>query len=251
MYHSSIGETTQTHPRKRDIMNLQFLKFPESLGAKPKFKKPANAEFDAFAKDILERGGGSTISYVYNLSDYDQLAESAQSGLDVEAIMEFAPEEIHRDDLVAVVSMFNEALASHIPVNSSVTLFGVDERPPSDFEKSVFVREMRVLADPSHILELMKADQLSYREVDMLKQFYPEYYQELSAAILEAVSAHKTDKPVSARLNRTLSILFGVPRVTPSFVTDQAQEDQGSAKADFSAPSDNAKTEIQDVLEPQ
>ena len=185
------------------------------LGQKPKkanlSKEIANFVNDDFASYKFEPS--------FKLGDFDRIKEAVNKGIDEREMMkllEGASEE-EQDARTAMVVQHYEQLKNAIPVNLSVDLFGVDEKDPSDFEKSKFIRKVRVLQDPNHILELMKSGQLTGSEVDALNEFYPEYAQALREVITEYIaSLHgKPDASLSRKKNAILATVLGVPRISP------------------------------------
>ena len=228
---------------------LRWVKLPESLGSKPKFKQPKRLDAEKWIVSYLKGETKTPPPFNYSLEDFTQLKDKASAGLDVEQLMAQAPEEVDKDDLIVAGNALNERLQALIPTNMSTTIFGVDEREPSDFEKSIFIRQMRVLEDPGHILDLIAVGQLSHREMEALKLFYPSYYEELVEGVLEAIAglSGKVKEDMPMEQNRALSTLLEVPRLTPAIL--QAKREEPS-KADISVSSEGAETEVQSVLAP-
>ena len=146
-----------------------------NLGKKPK-KVNLNKEISGFLKENL---GSYKFEPAFKLTDFNRIKEAVDKGIAPEKIQSAAEkgsEEEQEARMVQIAEHF-ELLKQSIPFNLSVDLFGVDEREPSDFEKSKFIRRVRVLQDPNHILELMRAGSLTGTEIDALNEFYPERLQ--------------------------------------------------------------------------
>ena len=138
------------------------------LGKKPK-KANINKEVTQF---ISEDFGSYRFEPTLKLADFGDIKDAVNEGIDEQEILkqlEAAPEE-EQEERAAMIAQHYEQLKQAIPVNLSVDLFGIDDKEPSDFEKSKFIRKVRVLQDPNHILELMKSGQLTGSEMDALNQ---------------------------------------------------------------------------------
>lgn len=216
---------------------LQNIDIPKSFGKSLKLKKTHPKSPKTRLKAFLDSGPQSKPSKIpYSLSDYTELAEQASSGV-------FVPTD--QEDLMALATETNSQLAAIVPVNLSTTLYGIDERDPSDFEKSKFIRQMRVIFNPEHILDLIDQGSLSPLEVETLQAWYPIYYQGLVEAVLEAISELSGTMPPPST-TRALSVLLQVPRLTPEIL--KVQEDEDTGGLDLSTPAEQAETEVQKVL---
>lgn len=160
-----------------------------------------------------------SVESTYKLADFARIKEAVDKGIDEEKFMkDLEGMEAEEKDIYAIkIPAQYEALKAAIPSNMSVDLFGVDEREPSDFEKSKFIRMFRVLEDPAHIVDLMKSGTLTGTEVDALKAFYPELHEELKEIILEQIAEGygKEDSKLNRNKNHVLSAILEVPRVNP------------------------------------
>ncbi len=153
------------------------------------------------------------------MKDFTPIKEKIEVGIDEDKLLaelEKAPDEL-RDDLTVEIPAQYSALQGIVPQNVSVDLFGLDEREPSDFEKNKFIRAMRVLQNPNHVLDLLKNGALTGTEIDAMVLFWPKEYQALKDAVLEQIAEMqgKKDAKLGRRKNALLSIVLGVPRITP------------------------------------
>ena len=199
--------------------------------------------------DLLEDKPRTKLVTTFGIKDYEDLREKAVKGIDTNAIMNLGLAEEGNEDLLVLVTEFNELLQSIIPQNLSTTLFAIDEKPPSHFEQSKFVRQMRTLLDPAgHLLDLISAGALSGLEVQTVRDFFPELYQAITSAALEALAAKQggATSPLTIAQNRTLSTLLEMPRLSPA-ILDAVTEEEGG-EADFSTSAESSSTDIQNTL---
>ena len=222
-----------------------------NLGKSPK-KVNVNKEISEFIKNDF---GSHKFEPAFKLADFGKIKAAIDKGLGEDKILKIASEGEgeDRDVRVAQMAQHFEQLRQSVPVNLSVDLFGIDEREPSDFEKSKFIRSVRVLQDPGHILELMRAGSLTGTEVDALELFYPEYAQSLKEAILEQIAElqGKDGASMSRQKNNILSLVLGVPRIAPEALdrlqqnlTSEEEKDGKSIDMDTEA----TQTDIQQTL---
>lgn len=216
---------------------LQAVDIPKSFGKSLKIKKTQPKTPKKRLKAFMESGvSKKDIKLPYSISDYAQLAEQVSSGIAV-------PE--NQDDLMALATETNSMLAALVPTNLSTTLYGVDERDPSDFEKSKFIRQLRVIFDPEHVLDLLESGRMSPLEVETLQTWYPQYYQKLVELTLEVISELSGTMPPPST-TRALSVLLQVPRLTPEIL--KVQPEEGTGAPDLRAPAEQAATEVQKVM---
>jgi len=144
-----------------------------------------------------------------------------------------------KDDLVVAITEAIAQLKALMPVNVSVTLTGLDERQPSNYEQNKFMRGLRIVENPALILDLIDANAVTGTELDTLEQFYPTYFDELKLQIMSALAEMKgkdSEYQLSMAKNRTLSAILGVSRVTPSTMAkfqQKAEAEDPSNKADI------------------
>ena len=223
--------------------NLLRVDVPQSLGNPLKLrKKELNENHTSELNAFIHGKKDDKINIPYSLKDYSELAEKAGKGLEVPS---------DDEDLMVSAAELNAYLSSIIPINSSITLYGVDEREPSDFEKMKFIRQLRVIENPAHVLDLMYAGMLSPLEVDTLAEVYPQYYDKLTQDILDEISnyAGQADKLPSPDVTRNLSLLLRVPRLTPSILENRGESvDEPGSPADMKAQVEAATTDVQQVL---
>lgn len=190
------------------------------------------------------------------MSDFTSIKETLSKDLNPDRVVEFLdslPEEVDPDQASIAISELMPKLKKLIPINASTTLTGIDEREPSDYEKSKFIRQIRILENPLSILELIESDAVTGTEVDALKLFYPSLYELLVKAIIEELSVlagkQTTNKPASLPLtkNRTLSLILGVPRISPAQMSYFQQESQPEQGADIKSPGQQVQTETQRI----
>lgn len=170
-------------------------------------------------KEYIKNPNKITKNYSeYTINNYSELKDKALKGIDINKITEKDISEELKDSLMLEVPNFNNKLSNLVPQNLAETLFGLDERDPSDFEKSKFVRSMRVVENPNHVLELLNSGQLSGLEIEVLANFYPNYYEWLKTILLEIMAELKGKEQKEVNnylLNKNLSMLLQVGRVTP------------------------------------
>jgi hypothetical protein len=220
------------------MKELQFIDIPKSLGKSLKIKKSGLKSPKSRLSSFLETGiTRKTLQNEIKLSDYDTQVENIRKGIKV-------PKDA-TSDLMVVTTELNAQLNNLIPANLSTTLYGVDERPPSDFEKSKFIRQLRVIANPEHVLDLLAVGSLSPLEVETLQSFYPEYYQKLVEDTLEAVSSLSDTVPPPST-TKALSVLLQVPRLTPEIL--QTPKEEGEGNLNLQAAAEQAETDTQKVM---
>ena len=187
----------------------------------------------------------------YSISDYSSLRGEAMTGLDVNKILELGLDTEYEEGYMVAIHDFNEKLQSLVPSNVSETIFGIDERDPSDFEKYKFIRKMRVVENPNHIFDLMAKGELSWTELDTLKEFYPSMHQSLVEATVEALSELKgeMDSQLDRDQNRTVSMLLGVTRASPKILEQMKEEKTSESTGDMKAQGTQG-TEVQETLKP-
>jgi len=215
------------------VSPLTMLDIKASLGNKPKLRKNG-LELDVKKqkqklKDYIENKV-EKFTPEYTIKDYQPIKEKAMAGIDTEKLIGLDIDEEIREDMLTAAVELNQKLTEIIPVNTSQTLFGVDERDPSDFEKSKFIRVMRIVEDPSHIFDLLLSGTVSGLEVDALQNFYPSYYEQLKEQLFGLVAEYKgsASKELSRIQNRDLSTLVGVTRLSPAILTQEKEEEKGA-----------------------
>lgn len=228
------------------ILNIDI---KQSLGGKPKLGKLKSLESinktqTNAIENYIKNPSVVKMTQDYTISDYEELKDKAEKGLDVDLISQLnLPEDI-KDSLTLSVTDFNQKLMGLIPQNITQTLFGVDVRDPSDFEKSKFVRAMRVVEDPSVVLNQMQAGMIGSWEVEVLQDMYPDYYVNLEGNVVEAITNMKgeADKELTLEQNNSLGTLLGISRLTPAIL----QQKQEPIKADIKTP-EGESTEVSRV----
>lgn len=187
-----------------------------------------------------------------SLKDWNNIKTRINQPVDESTMFEWLdslPEEVDREMAAVAVSELMGKLRPIMPINVSTTLTGYDEREPSDYEKSKFIRQVRVLENPFIILDLIRSNALTGTEVDALKLFYPSIYEQFTSAILEALSdlsGKNGGEMVYLPLekNRTLALFLGVPRVTPTQMAMYQKTGTAEAdKAEISQPTSQTDTQ--------
>ena len=220
-------------------MIATILDIKRSLGNKPypykgKSVEKLGAGQNSLISEYLTSDTHKPLSQPYSIKDYHELKEKAIQGIDPPLAQELELSSEDKDILTVGLPVFNQVLMDLVPQNTATTLFGVDERDPSDFEKHKFIRAMRIVEDPGHVLDLLQAGQLSGLEIEVLSLVYPEYYATLSESTLDAVAGHKSvaENELSLRQNSGLSTLLQIPRLTPA-ILQEARKDPESAELDL------------------
>lgn len=215
---------------------IRQIKLPESFGNKIKPAKVTKNKYKPMISAYLDGGVSKPVQSEYTIKDFSKLAAYAQEGVN--------PSTSDEGMMMAVTDL-NQYLRNILPINQATTLFGVDERDPSDFEKSKFIRQMRVVINPNHVFELLTAGSISPLEVETFARVYPESYAEAVESVLEAVTSKQGSK-VPSEITRALSVLLQVPRITPDILKQQTEEQPD--KADIKLPAEQSQTNVQQVL---
>lgn len=216
---------------------LRTVDIQKSLGKSVKFKKVKADSFKSRIKAFMEGPPKGGPKIPLSISDFNELVPGIKKGIDTDAV--------EGDDLWVLLTELNTTLSEILPENISQTLYGFDEREPSDFEKSKFIRQLRVVFNPDHVLDLLDSGTLSPLEVETLQLYYPEYYEDLVGAALGAVAETK-DKP-QASTTRGLSILLQVPRLTPAILEARSSEETENKGLDLELPAQQMETEVQKI----
>jgi len=164
------------------------------------------------AKDIKPK----TISSNIKLSKFDEYRDLLSEGIDIDQLtkkLEKLPYGSSKHGLTAILPQMINLAADMVPQNRSITLTGIDERPPSDREKFKFIQKLRVLDDPLIVFDLMEAGLLNQTEMDALKLFYPEMHTLFVRQMLDRLTELK--KNPSMRQNQQISVFLEVPRLNP------------------------------------
>lgn len=156
----------------------------------------------------------------FNMEDFTKIRDAIAEGVDQDKfnkeLEKLTPEQ--QDEFAVRIPQQYSILRESMPVNQSVDLFGIDEREPSDYEKNKFIRSVRVLQDPSHILDLMNSGLLTGTEVDAFNLYHPELAEQLRQAIVEKLAElkGKQDIKLDRHKNYILASLLGVARINPA-----------------------------------
>ena len=143
-----------------------------------------------------------------------------------------------------------EQLKAIQPVNQSVTLFGVDDHPPSLFEQKKWLMSIRIFDNPKSLLDSLNAGLLSGIEVEAMGMVYPSILETLQQALVEGIAELKGKgiKGLGMKKMRLVNILLQVPRLSPEqFETLQAQymgEEEGT---DINVDGEAVQTDTQRV----
>lgn len=190
------------------------------------------------------------------LGDFKVIKERLNHDLDenmIAAALSTMPTEVSKEDATVALTELMPKLKSTIPINISQTLLGYDERPPSDYEVSKFVRTIRILENPLIILDLIDSNALTGTEVDALKLFYPSLYERITQGIIEGLADlagnNIGNSTIPLTKNRTLSLFLGVPRVSPAqMAVFQKQGASEGDKAELKASGQMEQTDNQRIL---
>ena len=196
-------------------------------------------------KDYIDGTNKESDVKPYSTKDYKMLAEFGLKGIDPVDILNSKIDPELAGDLSLAAAQFNQQLRNLIPINQSVSLLGSEDIEPSRFEQSQFVRKAQVIVHPEYSIDLLNNNMLGYLEVEMLQLFYPDLYQGLVDVTLEelALARGKGKKELTRGQNTQLSILLGVPRITPAILDEKVAETEGK-EMDVSG----SMTEVQEVL---
>ena len=230
-------------------MLLKLLGFKDG----PKLKSPIKS-----ISSFLNGLKNESVSRSFVMDDFAKVVKSIEDGIKEDKFLKELGEldSEAQEMFTAEIPRQYELLKSKIPVNMSQDLFGVDLREPSDFEKSKFIRLLRVVHNPDHVLELMENGQLTGTEVDAIMEFYPEYYEVLKEMMVEQIAELQgKDVKLDRAQNQQVSLFLGVPRINPeSFARLQAnlqskEQEESGEEVDLN-PDETVKTDVQQVLNP-
>lgn len=86
------------------------------------------------------------------------------------------------------------------------------EMKPSKAEEASYNRALEVAQTPLKVLEYLKDGTLQPQDVNLMKTLYPEYYNHVSAKIMDAMTDHLSkEETIPYRTRQTLSLFLGMP----------------------------------------
>jgi hypothetical protein len=253
---------TKRYKMEKDVL-LMLLNIESLLGGKGRVQKDTPEgvvkkinSINKFALDYLSSKSTKLEPSQRTISDWATIKSRLDTKLDDQKLLQYLdqlPPEVDQDEAAVAIAELIPKLKALLPINTSVTLTGLDEREPSDYEKSKFIRAVRVLENPMHVMDLIASDTITGTEIDALQLFYPSLYEALVASIVNALSDFSGKNGSSATLpltkNRTISMILGVPRVSPTqMAVFQAEGQSSGDKAELKASGRMEATDTQNTL---
>jgi hypothetical protein len=143
-----------------------------------------------------------------------------------------------------------ELLKQLQPINQSITLFGVDDRPPSLFERKKWLAQVAVYENPMSVVDSLNAGVLSGLEVEALQLLYPSILEVLQSALIEGVAElqGKGIKSIGSKKMKLVNTLLQVPRLSPQKMQElQARYMQEEEGVEVEVNGNSVMTETQRV----
>ncbi len=143
-----------------------------------------------------------------------------------------------------------EQLKAVQPINQSITLFGVEDRPPSLFEQKKWLIYVRIFNAPEAVLDALNAGLLTGIEVEALGLIYPSILDTLQQAVIEGIAELKGKgiKGLGLKKMKLVNTLLQVPRLSPEqFESLQAQYLKEEEGADINVDGEAVQTDTQRV----
>lgn len=118
----------------------------------------------------------------------------------------------------------SEMLLDKIPAVSNSNVFQNEgQTQVSDYEKFRFISTVNIVSDPDIIIDKMATNILSYRDIDILKEWNSEYYEGLSEAVIRIISdyvAKNPDKRLPVDVLMTAGKITGVNHFEKESIQD-------------------------------
>ncbi len=143
-----------------------------------------------------------------------------------------------------------EQLKAVQPINQSITLFGVEDRPPSLFEQKKWLIYVRIFNAPEAVLDALNTGLLTGIEVEALGLIYPSILDTLQQAVIEGIAELKGKgiKGLGLKKMKLVNTLLQVPRLSPEqFESLQAQYLKEEEGADINVDGEAVQTDTQRV----
>ena len=192
-----------------------------------KYKKEIR---DWIASDKIEKNSISKL-------DYTDTVDKVQDK-EVEEIADMFMDWDEQPEFTVALSQKLAMLKDLIPINQSVTLFGVEDMPPSTFEQSKWLLQYYIFDNPMVIFDKLNAGVLSGLEIEALEMFYPSILETLKGHLIEAIVDLKAKgiNSLGMKKMKLVNIILQIPRLSP----DKLQELQASF-----APKEDGKTDVE------
>jgi hypothetical protein len=188
-------------------------------------------------------------NYNHEKMDYEQTVKDIDSFNPEDSAKIFEGWDRQPELSVALIDKI-EVLKGLQPVNQSVTLFGVDDRPPSLFEQKKWLVYVKVFNAPESLLDSLNAGLLSGLEVEALKLMYPSILEAVQSGIIEGISElqGKGVTSIGSKKLELVNKLLEVPRLSPeklqSLQAQFAEEEEGT---DIDVDSEGVQTDTQRI----
>ena len=147
-----------------------------------------------------------------NPSDYDKIVEDLVNAPSIEELSEQS-EGIHQDIQGDYFTTYGNAvgfLKNQIPNRQRQTLAGLEVVPPSDGEKSRFLRMVNIVNNPFTLFDKIDNDHVLAEEIEAVKTAFPQFSQLIDKHIAEQIVEEKVknkDFKLTRKKERTLQKL--------------------------------------------
>lgn len=111
---------------------------------------------------------------------------------------------------------------SKMPVNQSISLFGINDLPPSDAESQIWLSLVNQLTNPKDFLTSLKQYNVSFREWEDFGKIYPDVVEELKIQLFDLLTTLQTDN-LSIETINLLGLIYDKPRITSDFFTKEEE----------------------------
>ena len=170
----------------------------------------------------------------------DSLTQLVKSPLVLERFLEevtrpFSGTPAVQKAMKAAIRNHIKIAARTIPRTTSSSAFG-QEYPPTPVQLQAFNRALQILTDPSEtILASMLSGTLTVDMMDILREAWPNIYQDMLESTFEILNDPQRVQALSQKQKQTLSVMMGVPFSNPQefqrLQQNFAGEEQGGAPA--------------------
>jgi hypothetical protein len=136
----------------------------------------------------------------YTIKDYDKAVADVKSN----------PTKLTQDEFDAIIAT-NQYLLDELPINQSITLLGAKDLPPSDFEKSIWLRKYYIAKNKDQFKAMLNGGQIGLLEINIMNQLYPDLLAETRNEIVQELINYKVkypDKDLSIKTEYILMVLF-------------------------------------------
>ena len=194
-------------------------------------------------------------TYNINLEDFDSIREYIENEITPDTLAEQSKDiddqELKDNLMLKSQEMINNT-RNLLPVDRHESLFDSYEREPSNIQKNKFIRQMRILEDPTITLELIQSGEITPTEIETLGLFYPNYLQTLQESVISNMVDAKSRDDISfgREKNSVLSTVLQVPKITPEVILENQKmyaQDEQQEKTEVTVKPESTMTNTQRV----